>query len=152
MKRLLLLSVICYLLFAGSVFYYLHYYYIHYPKDSSEYWQYGYKEAVSYIKENYEKYEKIIVSDVYGRAYGYLLFYLQYKPEKIQEEAGIQEIEGKGIYKVGKCEVGNIGRFLNSGLKNILLVGSPEEFPKNIKALKVIKDLNNQEIFKIVAK
>lgn len=151
-KTKLMLLVTCCLILIINIVYYLHTYYVHYPKESALDWQYGYKEAISYIKDNYSKYDRIIISDVYGRAYGYLLFYLKYEPKKIQEIARDNKEKRKGIgFPVfDKFQIKNIDKTLFNTNEKLLLVGSPGEFPKQAKFLKVIKDLNNQEVFKIM--
>lgn len=57
-------------------------YYRDYPKYSAPWFNYGDKELAEYIKENYEKYEKIIISRGGRNIYLSLLFYLPYEPKK----------------------------------------------------------------------
>jgi 4-amino-4-deoxy-L-arabinose transferase-like glycosyltransferase len=41
-------------------------YYVHYPKDSGNNFQYGYKQAWEFIKPNITKYDKVVVEDRFG--------------------------------------------------------------------------------------
>lgn len=55
-----------------------------YPKAYSWAWQYGYKESVDFIKENYNKYDQIVITKRYGEPHEFFLFYLKYDPKKYQ--------------------------------------------------------------------
>jgi 4-amino-4-deoxy-L-arabinose transferase-like glycosyltransferase len=68
-------------LFVG---YYLHGYYTYYPQEFSAEWQYGYKQAVQYIGENQQNYNKIDISGI-ERGYIYTLFYLKYPPQEFSK-------------------------------------------------------------------
>lgn len=85
------------LLYAGASFalilnvsYYLHSYYVFYPTEYSEHWQYGYKEAVAYAQSEYENYDAIIFTTELGRPYIYTLFYTQFDPDKFRSTAHIE--------------------------------------------------------------
>lgn len=56
-----------------------------YPKRSSQNWQYGYKEAIQAIKEDYYKDTPIMFTQTYGRPSIYALFYLNMDPKRIQQ-------------------------------------------------------------------
>ncbi len=45
-------------------------------------WQYGYKEAVNYSLNNYDKYDKIIITKKYGEPHEFFLFYWSWNPDK----------------------------------------------------------------------
>lgn len=140
--------------FLISIFYYLNYYYRHYPKEASRYWQYGYKRVVNYIKDNYDKYDKVILTNRYGRAYAYLLFYLEYPPLKIQEQMADLQKKGRGwgeINKFDKFEIGNVNWRMNRNQERWLLIGEAGEFPKKVKADEIVYDLERRPVFKIVS-
>lgn len=95
-------------LYAVSVSYYLHNYYIHYPRLYSGEWQYGYKQALAYANSNGSTYKKIYLSESIGRAYMYTLFYTAYDPELFQKNnssyfdaAGFYHVDGFGSYVFG---------------------------------------------------
>lgn len=53
-----------------------------YPKVYSWAWQFGYKEAVKYSKENYSSYDKILVTKRLGEPHEFFLFYFPWEPSK----------------------------------------------------------------------
>ncbi len=55
-----------------------------YTRNYSWSWQYGYKEVVNFAKENYSKYDKIIITKKYGEPHEFFLFYLAWDPAKYQ--------------------------------------------------------------------
>jgi len=72
-------------------------YYLFYPTYSAPWFFHGQKEIVEYIKNNYEKYEKIIISGKRDHPYLYLLFYLNWHPKKFQNDP---ELKKEKVYDV----------------------------------------------------
>ena len=68
------------LCYSFSVMYYLHSYYIHYPKEFSGEWQYGYKQALAYVHPLEQSYDAIYMAESIGRPYMYTLFYNHVDP------------------------------------------------------------------------
>ncbi len=81
-KRIYLFDYLLIFLLGINFTYYLYSYYFIFPKKYADQWLDGYKQAVEYIKENENKYDRIYITNYYSRPYIYLLFYLQYPPEK----------------------------------------------------------------------
>lgn len=73
-----------------NVLYFFNSYIVHYPREYSKEWQYGYKDAISYIKAEQDKYDKVFFTSELGRPHEYLLFYLQYSPEKFRQTAVVE--------------------------------------------------------------
>ena len=70
-------------IFLVAVFFtvrYLNLYFVHLNLEFSRFWQYGYKQAVAFAKENEHKYKKIVVSTKLEQPHMFFLFYLQYDP------------------------------------------------------------------------
>ncbi len=65
---------------------YEHMYWDHMTKEFPFSSQYGVKELISYIRDNNEKYNKIIITDRYDQPYILFLFYLKYSPAQFQSE------------------------------------------------------------------
>ncbi|MBI2008739.1 hypothetical protein HYS82_03740, partial [Candidatus Amesbacteria bacterium] len=63
---------------------YLHQYYIHYPQTYPTAWEYGFKELVSFVESNQDRYDRIWVTDRYDQPYILFLFYLKYPPQLFQ--------------------------------------------------------------------
>ena len=61
---------------------YLTSYFTEYRKNFSWSWQYGYKEIVNYAKDNYQKYDKIVITKKYGEPHEYFLFFMKWDPAK----------------------------------------------------------------------
>ena len=68
---------------------YLSIYFGSYVRDYSWSWQYGYKEVANYIKANYDKYDKIIITKKYGEPHEFLLFFLKYDPGKYRNNPNL---------------------------------------------------------------
>ncbi|MCL4359712.1 glycosyltransferase family 39 protein [Patescibacteria group bacterium] len=74
-------GVSCSLLFAAlNIAYYLHMYFGHTDEEYSQYWQYGYKEAVAYADAHHNEYTHVVVSTRLEQPYMFFLFYLRYDP------------------------------------------------------------------------
>lgn len=68
------------LAFLANVFYFVHQYFVHLPREFASGWQYGYKEVVEKVREREDEYERIYVTTVYGQPYIYFLFYGRIDP------------------------------------------------------------------------
>lgn len=78
-----------------NVGYFLNIYFINYPIQRSEYWQYGWKEAAIYAWQNNDKYREIVVDptfgsegpNIVGTPPAYFLFYGKYDPTLYQKSS-----------------------------------------------------------------
>ncbi len=68
---------------------YMNTYVTNYRTSYSWVWQYGYKEVVNYVKENYSKYDQIVVTKKYGEPHEFFLFFLQYDPSKYMTDPNL---------------------------------------------------------------
>ena len=59
---------------------YMQTYFNDYRVNYSDSWQYGYKEMVGFVKENYDKYDKILITKKHGEPHEFILFYLKWDP------------------------------------------------------------------------
>lgn len=98
--------------------YYQHNYNRHYPYEYSGEWQYGYKQALLYIKPMIGKYEHIYVTDVIGRPYMYTLFYMGTDPDDFRNTKK-SYFDADGFYHV------------TSFGKYSFFTTPPKELPKN---------------------
>ncbi|KKQ18404.1 MAG: hypothetical protein US31_C0005G0054 [Berkelbacteria bacterium GW2011_GWA1_36_9] len=137
-----------------SFFYYLHMYYIHYATHYSDQWQYGYKQAVKYVKDNYNNVDNVVVTKSLGRPYIYFLFYNQYDPTKFWRNSTVTKDEFFFI------DVTRYDKFYFSdeppdklNLKGkTLFVTRPNTLPEDIQKTAIIKDPGQNEIFEISKK
>jgi hypothetical protein len=150
-KKLLIIPFLLFIPF--NIFYYFHQYYIHLPIETSQYWQYGYKEAVEEVKKIEGNYDKIVVASKppLDQSYMFFLFYLQYDPKKYLEEGGTAT--------GGFAEHRN--RFAKFVFRPIewseeikspktLYVGRPGDFPEGVKLVKTVNFLDGTPAIKIV--
>ncbi len=71
-------------LIMGSTGLYLYNYSTLYPKQYSSSWQYGYKQVVQFIKQNYDSYDQIIFTKKYGEPHEFLAYYWPWDPISFQ--------------------------------------------------------------------
>ncbi len=65
--------------------YYLRQYYLVYPVSRAKDWQYGHKEAVTFVWENKDDYDKVFFTRHYGEPYIFFLFNSNYSPQEYQQ-------------------------------------------------------------------
>ncbi|MEK7543320.1 MAG: glycosyltransferase family 39 protein [Patescibacteria group bacterium] len=76
------------LLFVINIMYFLHMYFSHMNREVSEYWQYGYKQAVDYAQKEGAGYTKVVVSTKLEQPHMFFLYFLKYDPAKYLSEGG----------------------------------------------------------------
>lgn len=135
-------------------------YWSYFPVFYSRYSHYGYKNVIEYIKNNENKYDKIIISSSTNdtKQYVFYLFYTKYDPSLYQSGKGVEKkAETNGWVRVQK--IGNVFflpsidfnlLYAEKPLSNILLIGAPSEFPKTIKVEYQVKDLKKDVLFDVV--
>lgn len=130
--------------------YYLHMYYVHFPKESSGEWQYGYKQAVEYVKPLYNDVDHVIVSENYGRPYIYFLIYMKIEPQKFYQTASIIR-DNQFFYNVNSFDklifTGTPSSFILPG--KTIYVTTPGGLPENALFLKTINKLDGKPVFDI---
>ncbi|QQG43514.1 MAG: glycosyltransferase family 39 protein [Candidatus Daviesbacteria bacterium] len=127
-----------------------------YRKNYSWAWQYGYKEAVEFIKKEGSNYHKIYLTKAYGEPHEFLLFYLPYDPAKYLSDPNLIRYFRSDWYWVDRFSK---YYFLNDWevkqkanckeTERCLLITSPTNFDQG-KLLQQIKFLNGDPAFDIV--
>lgn len=146
---------IVFFLFVGFNFiYYLNQYFVQQNYFTSYDWQYGYKEAVAFVKEREGNYRKIIVSDrvPMDQSYMFFLYYLKYPPVFYQH-AGNTTSGFREMHAFGKYEFRPINWLTEKPANDVLYVGLPDNFPQSLSAhydIKVINYLDGKPAIKIV--
>lgn len=134
-------------------------YYTVYPKSYSRDWQYGYKQAVDYVKTHRENYDKIYFTSSWGQPYMFALFFMQYPPDKFQTDPNLARADTANFIEVSRFDKYYFqdlskGRFENIASQNpnkrILFVGRSGDFPKEIPRLYSVDFLNGENAFDIV--
>lgn len=148
--RAILLFIIALSLIFNLV-YYLHQYYVHSPIEYGYFWQYGYKEALSFAKENEKKFSNIIMTYEYDQPYVYYLFYNKIDPVWYQKNWDYNKNGTIDRFKriIGKYTFRNIEYSRDINIPNTLLIGAPREIPDNARVIKTIKFPDGKTAFKI---
>jgi len=145
---------------------YLNSYYSTYPTNYSFSWQYGYQQAVDYLSQQQNNYDRVIFTKYYGEPHIFYAFFTKLHPQDLQpggDNLRFQQSDWfwtdriKNIYFVNDWDIPKVlvdTIPLESGeevpIKNSLLVVSLQSLPKNVKILKVINFKNGWPAFIIV--
>lgn len=141
-------------IFSFAIFnflYFVHIYAVHMPVEYSKYWQYGRKEAVEYVKENGDKYDKIVISTKLEQPHMFFLFYLKYDPKKYLAEGGTASggfAEWRNRFD--KYEFRTIDWEKEKTDPKVLYIGRPDDVKSGI--LQTIYYLNGEEAVRIAQK
>lgn len=131
--------------------YYLHQYYVHTPIEYGYYWQYGYKDVMSYLKTNEDFATHIIVTYKYDQPYIYYLFYNKIDPAWYQKNWDYNKNGKTDRFKrvIGKYEFRNINYSSDVLMPNTILVGTPQEIPDGKNVVKNIYFPDGRIAFRI---
>lgn len=131
--------------------YYLNQYFVQQNYYNSKDWQYGYKEAVSFVEKNQNDYDKIIVSNKapLDQSYMFFLFYLKYPPSLYQSEATYASGGFRENHQFGKYYFQPIDLEANKGEK-VLYIGRANDFPSGAPAIYSISYLNGEKAIEII--
>lgn len=142
-------SLLLIVLYSLSVTYYLHNYYVHYPREYSGEWQYGYREAIRYIQPIRSQYNRVYMTESIGRPYMYTLFYGQVDPQdylktkqSYADAAGFYHVRGFGQFEF----VGNALPPFEKGSLYIMPFGTA---PDGARILTTIERLNGEPVLEI---
>ncbi|MCX7955775.1 MAG: glycosyltransferase family 39 protein [Patescibacteria group bacterium] len=136
----LLIIIFSYLIF---LFYSWEFYLFHYPKKALvvRSWQAGYKELANYIKENYNNFDKFYITKKNGQPYIFLLFYLQYPPEKFQKQAKTTNPDEYGFTQINEFDKFYFNVWPIKEKNRYVVIGYPDDFDlskeKNLKEIKI---------------
>ena len=122
------------LLLAYDFGFYLHEYYLHYPKELPYAWQYGFDQIAGYVKEHYDEYDRFVITDRYDQPYILMAFYLKYPPEKLQGELVMTPRDKFGFSTVrnfDKFEFRRIEFGKDRNLENTLIISADEGVDEN---------------------
>ncbi len=129
-----------------------------YRKTYSWSWQYGYKQVANYIKQHYNEYNQILMTKKYGEPHEFLLFYLQWEPEKYRQDPNLKRYFKTDWYWVDSFdkfvfindwEVKDKSKITNQNSK-ILLITSPGNYSEGWEKVKTINFLDGKPAFEIL--
>ena len=143
-------------------------YFNEYRKDYSWSWQYGYKQVIGYAKNNYEKYDRIIVTKKYGEPHEFFLFYLKWNPSSYQNDKNLIRFKQSDWFWVDRFDKfvfvndWDIPKeewqpfIMESGKEDVdcrsircLLITSPGNFPKTWNKLDTVNFLDGKPAFEV---
>lgn len=138
--------------FILNVSYYLHQYYVHTPVEYGYFWQYGYKEAISYAKENEARFKNIVMTYEYDQPYIYYLFYNKIDPSWYQKNWDYNKNGRVDRFKriIGKYEFRDIDWSKDKNIPNALIIASPDEVPQEALVIQEIRFPDGRLAFKII--
>lgn len=128
-----------------------------YPQAYSWAWQYGYKDAVSFIKKNYDRYNQIFITKKYGEPHEFLLAYYPWEPAKYQMDKTKSWNYHANWYWVDSFdkffffndwEIENVK--CSQANKRCLLITSPGNYPQGWSKIKTINFLDGKPAFEIL--
>ncbi len=133
------------------LFYTWDFYLNHYPKRAlvQKAWEVGNKELASFVKNNYDNYDHFYLTRKNGQPYIFLLFYMQYPPEKYQKEALLSAPDQYGFGQVEHFDKFIFSTNFDPKDKGSVVIGYPEDFDgRQIDKSKIKKITNNnREVF-----
>ncbi|MDP3888605.1 MAG: glycosyltransferase family 39 protein [bacterium] len=138
------------LIISWNVAYFIHQYFVHYPKAYPEAWEYGISDLVDYLKPIHNNYNKVYVTEKYDQPYIIFLFYLKYPPAQFQKEAVLTARDKFGFSTVrdfSNFHFENINWDNLKVQKDVLICGTDEEIPSNVNVIHTINFRNGQPAF-----
>ncbi len=157
-----------------NIFSYFYRYYNEWSWQSWRFWQLGYKEAITYIKENESSYNRIFFNSTYEPALPRFLFWYQFDPKEFQKlftgkDRKEQLVKGFNGFSLGdKYYFGIVSKLISDqgfvellGKEDVYMVSQRDEVgtidwtkdpPKGLNILKVIYNPKQEPIFYIVTK
>lgn len=130
--------------------YYLDQYFVQQDYYNSLDWQYGYQQAVSFIKSSQAR--EVVVSNQppLDQSYIFFLFYLKYNPSLYQQQT--KNVSGgfREDHAFGKYVFRPINWDKEIKKNDTIFIGRPSDFSTNSNILKTVYYLNGQAAIEIV--
>ena len=120
-----------------------------YPSHSSRDWQYGYKVIFTNYNNQFDRFDKILISDSYAQPYIFALYYLNYDPKKFISEVKYTPISNWGFSTVASFNKFEFRKITKDDLssKKTLIFASPADKIGSQKSNSEIKFLDGETAF-----
>lgn len=127
-------------------------YFFTFPKTQSGSFQYALYQAIPFVLSNEKPYTDVIFSnrDNLYQSYMFFLFFSRYDPITYQKEGGTQSGGFAKEHKFGKYTFRPINWDVDRKKERSIILVNPWEFPKNVTADFVGKNLDGEEAVKVV--
>lgn len=142
--------------------------YIAYTKEYALSWQYGYRDAVAFVKDNYSEYDHIIMTKKYGEPHEFVLFYTPWNPTSYRNDSNLERYFQSGWFWVDSFDkyvfvndwqipegnefVTELGNIYDCTDIKCLLVTSPGNAPNEWKKINEIALPNGGAVFEMYEK
>jgi 4-amino-4-deoxy-L-arabinose transferase-like glycosyltransferase len=162
--------VLCFIIFLFFLGNYLLAYFTDYRSKYSWSWQYGYKQVVNYVKQNYDDYDKFIVTKKYGEPHEFFLFYWGWSPVEFRTDPNLIRFYQSDWYWVDRFDklyfvndwdipseewenfVLESGEEFNCENQECLLITSPANYPKGWLTMETVNFLDGKPAFEMLEK
>jgi hypothetical protein len=141
-----------FLFFVFNFTYFLNQYFVQQNYWHSQFWQYGYQEAVEKVQVFEPKFQKVVVSNQphLDQSYIFFLYYTRLDPGEYQRLGGTvsggfaETHRGFGKYTFRPID------WSSEEKDSVLFMGRPTDFPPDAQVLETINFLDGQEAIRIV--
>ena len=123
-------------------------YFGHTNVEFSQYWQYGYKQAVEYAQAHKAQYKRIVVSTKLEQPHMFFLYYLRYDPAMYLKEGGTASggfAEYRNKFDIYEFREIDWVKEVRDG--TTLFIGTPQEISGGV--IKTIYYLDGNEAIRI---
>ncbi len=141
------LVYLCFLIFLFEVLRHQYIYHQNYPKLHQFHWQYGYQQAIKYLKPIKNDYQTVYFTRELGRPSIYYWFFSQTDPQLVQT-ANNQVKKDQGEFLEFENLIFGLPKN-NQYSKNSLIIATPNDQIPLKNPIKIIYDLNHEPVFEI---
>jgi len=126
-------------------------YYNDMPRQYSQDWQYGYKQAIEKVEALKDNYDKIVFTDEYGRAYVYVLWYGNYSAVEFWEKGDTRrDIFGfYNTYSFDKYVFEDPKSYVSQANEKVLFVAGKNGLPSGVHVIDSVDFLDGSMGFEI---
>jgi len=132
--------------------YLYHHYFVSFPHEQSNSFQYPLAKAIDYVLTQESDYQKIVFSnqDHAYQSYMFYLFFSRYDPGQYLADGGTISGGFAETHQIGKYEFRPINWSKENKSEEILYVGNVDDFPSKVEAQQVFKLLDGQPAIKVI--
>lgn len=126
-----------------------------YVTNHADSWQYGYQQAIDYVKKNYQKYNHVFFTKKYGEPHQFVLFFWPWPPLNYQNDpTKVWDFHSNWYWvdAFDKFKFINDWQIKQTNIPpNSLLITSPDNYPDQGQIIDTINYPNQTPVFQIVS-